>query len=128
MKYTLIFAVHEGKVLVYDKSNGPEAAQGLNVPGGKVEPGEGAATCADREFEEEVEGVSLVGEKTLFCTSDFDNGVTIYSYAVKARPTIDPPTIDGYPAQWVSPQEPNLNWAADAQKLSMCATLYIHEV
>ncbi|SDO75993.1 NUDIX domain-containing protein [Phyllobacterium sp. OV277] len=51
IKKVLIYATHQGKLLVFDEPDFPHVA--LQVPGGTVDPGEDILTAARREFCEE---------------------------------------------------------------------------
>ncbi len=50
---TLVFLVCQSEILLIRKKTGHGRGQ-INVPGGKIEPGETAQQCAIREMREEV--------------------------------------------------------------------------
>jgi 8-oxo-dGTP diphosphatase len=51
---TLMFIIHDGKVLLIEKKRGIGAGK-VNGPGGKIDPGESPEQCAVRETMEELE-------------------------------------------------------------------------
>jgi 8-oxo-dGTP diphosphatase len=69
---TLLFVIHEGKILLIEKKRGIGAGK-VNGPGGKIDPGETPMECALRETREELmieaTGVSKRGE-LCFAMSD----------------------------------------------------------
>jgi 8-oxo-dGTP diphosphatase len=50
---TLVFVIEEGRILLIRKKRGLGLGK-VNGPGGKLDPGEDAVTCAHRECEEEL--------------------------------------------------------------------------
>jgi 8-oxo-dGTP diphosphatase len=54
MLATLLFIIHEGRILLIEKKRGLGAGK-INGPGGKIEPGETALAAAIRETQEELQ-------------------------------------------------------------------------
>lgn len=95
-EYTIIFCIASDKHFLLVEKDKPEWQKGkLNLPGGKIEPGETPIQCANRELAEES---GLCGDNTVHYMKQLgrivDNNVTIhcmwcctsYSSKLKLRP------------------------------------------
>ena len=80
---TLLLIVRDGQVLLIRKKRGLGAGK-INGPGGKIDPGETALQCAEREVQEEIgvtpRGTRAMGELLFQFVSD----LTIRVYVFRA--------------------------------------------
>ena len=102
---TAALLLHEGNVLLAQRSANDRLALKWEFPGGKVEVGESPEDCLSRELHEEFGITASVGER--FATSDYDYGtgtLRILAYWVtwtngRLQPTVHAQT------RWVAPQD-----------------------
>jgi 8-oxo-dGTP diphosphatase len=79
---TLVFVVRNGEILLIRKKRGLGAGK-INGPGGRIEPGESARTCAFREMQEELRvtptGVRRRGELSFQFVDGYAIHVVVFS-------------------------------------------------
>ena len=120
--YVVCIGVLNELVLVYERTKPPGGSQGLNGPGGSVEPGETPAVAAAREWKQEVRGLPA---KAPFHWTEIDRAeirgepITVHFMAAKIETPPGPCLmVDGHPATFVSPWDLQLDgrWADFFQK------------
>jgi 8-oxo-dGTP diphosphatase len=88
---TLVFVVHEDRILLIRKKRGLGAGK-INGPGGRLEPGETPYECAVREVEEELlvtpTGLEYAGENRFQFVDGYAIHVHVFrASGVRGRPT-----------------------------------------
>lgn len=83
IRATLLFIIHEGRVLLMEKKRGLGEGK-INGPGGKIDPGESPLACAVRETEEELHVTALDPEPAGELRFQFTDGLSIHCYVFRA--------------------------------------------
>jgi 8-oxo-dGTP diphosphatase len=88
---TLVFVIHDGKILLIDKKTGIGAGK-VNGPGGKLEDGETPEQCARREIFEElgitVTNLEYCGQQRFQFTDGLSIRVWVYrTFEFEGEPT-----------------------------------------
>jgi 8-oxo-dGTP diphosphatase len=88
---TLLFIIHEGRVLLMEKKRGLGAGK-INGPGGKVDPGETGMECAIRETQEELHVTAHDPEPAGELRFQFIDGLSIRCHVFRATKFSGTPT------------------------------------
>lgn len=138
MHKALSYVMHEGRLLVFRQRGRPE--QGVQVPGGSVEPGELAATAALREASEET-GLSGLHVKRYLGSAVYHLKVDLgpphlrhffelvcggaaperWEHVGSRTPLGDPVTFELW---WAPLEDVHLDWEMDAFVLALSGTTH----
>jgi len=105
--YVVCIGVLNELVLVYERTKPPGGSQGLNGPGGSIEPGETVQTAAAREWRQEVHGLPHEAPRYWTEIGKIEiegEPITVHFMAVKIEELPGPCLlVDHHPATFVSP-------------------------
>lgn len=91
LRATLIFIIHDGKILLIRKKRGLGEGK-INGPGGKIDPGETPLQCAVREGQEELHVTALDPVEIGLLHFQFVDGLAIFCHVFRSTAFTGVPT------------------------------------